>query len=229
VTLSDLGSAKRIVIDKDTTTIIGGGGDKPAIEGRCNEIRAQIEKTTSDYDREKLEERLARLAGGVAVIHVGAPSEAELKNRKDAFDDAISSTKAAVEEGIVPGGGLALLRLSDALAQEEERSKGDIKTGIGVLRRALEAPARQIAANSGVDPGVVVDRLRSGSGAFGFDASTGQYVDLVESGIIDPAKVVRVALENAISVAGTLLLTEGTLTEVDEKTADESPRMPDFG
>ena len=229
VTLSDLGSAKRVVIDKDTTTIVGGGGDKAAIEGRCAEIRTQIEKTTSDYDREKLEERLARLAGGVAVIHVGAPSEAELKSRKDAFDDAISSTKAAVEEGIVPGGGLTLLRLADALANEEESSDGDVKTGIGVLRRALEAPVRQIALNSGVDPGVVVDRLRSGSGDFGFDASTGQYVDLAETGIIDPAKVVRVALENAISVAGTLLLTEGTLTEVEEKTTDAGPRMPDFG
>ena len=229
VTLSDLGSAKRVVIDKDTTTIVGGGGDKAAIEGRCAEIRAQIDTTTSDYDREKLEERLARLAGGVAVIHVGAPSEAELKSRKDAFDDAISSTKAAVEEGIVPGGGLTLLRLADALAEEEESSSGDVKTGLGVLRRALEAPARQIALNSGVDPGVVVDRLRSGSGDFGFDASTGKYVDLAEAGIIDPAKVVRVALENAISVAGTLLLTEGTLTEIEEKTRDAGPAMPEFG
>jgi chaperonin GroEL len=229
VTLSDLGSAKRVVIDKDTTTIVGGGGDKAAIEGRCAEIRAQIEKTTSDYDREKLEERLARLAGGVAVIHVGAPSEAELKSRKDAFDDAISSTRAAVEEGIVPGGGLTLLRLADALAEEEGSSDGDVKTGIGVLRRALEAPVRQIALNSGVDPGVVVDRLRSGSGDFGFDASTGQYVDLVETGIIDPAKVVRVALENAISVAGTLLLTEGTLTEIEEKSSNTGPAMPEFG
>ena len=229
VTLSDLGSAKRVVIDKDTTTIVGGAGDKGAIEGRCAEIRTQIDKTTSDYDREKLEERLARLAGGVAVIHVGAPSEAELKNRKDAFDDAISSTKAAVEEGIVPGGGLTLLRLADALAAEEEGAEGDVKTGLGVLRRALEAPLRQIALNSGVDPGVVVDRLRSGSGDFGFDASTGEYVDLAEAGIIDPAKVVRVALENAISVAGTLLLTEGTLTEIEEKTRDAGPAMPEFG
>jgi chaperonin GroEL len=229
VTLSDLGSAKRVVIDKDTTTIVGGAGDKAAIEGRCAEIRTQIDKTTSDYDREKLEERLARLAGGVAVIHVGAPSEAELKNRKDAFDDAISSTKAAVEEGIVPGGGLTLLRLADALAAEEEGAEGDVKTGLGVLRRALEAPLRQIALNSGVDPGVVVDRLRSGSGDFGFDASTGEYVDLAEAGIIDPAKVVRVALENAISVAGTLLLTEGTLTEIEEKTRDAGPAMPEFG
>ncbi|KPK16009.1 MAG: molecular chaperone GroEL [Myxococcales bacterium SG8_38] len=228
VTLSDLGTAKRVVIDKDTTTIIGGEGEKSAIEGRCAEIRAQIEQTTSDYDREKLQERLARLAGGVAVIHVGAPSEVELKNRKDAFDDAISSTKAAVEEGIVAGGGLTLLRLADALAEEERRADGDIKTGIGVLRRALEAPVRQIALNSGVDPGVVVDRLRSGTGDFGFDANTGQYVDLGEAGIIDPAKVVRVALENAISVAGTLLLTEGTLTEIEEKSREPSPAMPEF-
>jgi len=229
VTLSDLGSATRVTIDKDSTTIIGGAGEKAAIEGRCAEIRTQIENTTSDYDREKLEERLARLAGGVALIHVGAPSEAELKNRKDAFDDAISSTKAAVEEGIVPGGGLTLLRLADALAVEEERSKGDVKTGVGVLRRALEAPVRQIASNSGVDPGVVVDRLRSGSGDVGFDASTSQYVDMIKTGIIDPAKVVRVALENAISVAGTLLLTEGTLTEIEEKSEDAGPKMPEFG
>jgi chaperonin GroEL len=163
------------------------------------------------------------------VIHVGAASEAELKIRKDAFDDAISSTKAAVEEGIVPGGGLTLLRLADALAEAEESSEGDVKTGVGVLHRALEAPARQIAANSGVDPGVVVDRLRSGSGDFGFDASTGQYADLVETGIIDPAKVVRVALQNAVSVAGTLLLTEGTLTEIEETTTEAGPRMPEFG
>jgi chaperonin GroEL len=229
VTLSDLGSAKRVVIDKDTTTIIGGAGNKAAIDGRCAEIRAQIEKTTSDYDREKLEERLARLAGGVAVIHVGAPSEVELKSRKDAFDDAISSTKAAVEEGIVPGGGLTLLRLAEALVKEEEGAEGDIKTGLGVLRRALEAPVRQIALNAGVDSGVVVDRLRSGTGDFGFDATTGQYVDLSQAGIIDPAKVVRVALENAVSVAGTLLLTEGTLTEIEEKKTETAPGMPDFG
>lgn len=229
VTLSDLGTASRVVIDKESTTVIGGGGDKQAIEGRCAEIRTQIEQTTSDYDREKLEERLARLAGGVAVIHVGAASEAELKSRKDAFDDAISSTKAAVEEGIVPGGGLTLLRLADALAQTEESSEGDEKTGIRVLRHALEAPVRQIALNSGVDPGVVVDRLRSGTGDFGLDANTGQYVDLAETGIIDPAKVVRVALENAVSVAGTLLLTEGTLTEIEEKKSAESPGMPEFG
>jgi chaperonin GroEL len=229
VTLSDLGSAKRVVIDKDNTTIIGGAGDKGLIDGRCAEIRAQIEKTTSDYDREKLEERLARLAGGVAVIHVGAPSEVELKNRKDAFDDAISSTKAAVEEGIVPGGGLTLLRLADALVKEEHNAEGDIKTGLGVLRRALEAPVRQIALNAGVDPGVVVDRLRGGTGNFGFDATTGEYVDLSEAGIIDPAKVVRVALENAVSVAGTLLLTEGTLTEIEEKKTEAAPGMPEFG
>jgi chaperonin GroEL len=229
VTLSDLGIASRVVVDKDSTTVIGGRGDKQAIEGRCAEIRSQIEQTTSDYDREKLEERLARLAGGVAVIHVGAPSEAELKARKDAFDDAISSTKAAVEEGIVPGGGLTLLRLADALAKEEESAEGDERTGIRVLRFALEAPLRQIALNSGVDPGVVVDRLRSGTGDFGFDANTGQYVDLAAAGIIDPAKVVRVALENAISVAGTLLLTEGTLTEIEEEKTQTSPGMPEFG
>jgi chaperonin GroEL len=216
-TLKDLGRAKKVIVTKDDTTIIQGGGDEAQIEGRCNEIRRQIEDTTSDYDREKLEERLAKLAGGVAVIRVGAPSEAELKNRKDAFDDAISSTKAAIAEGIVPGGGLALLRTIDAVLQEEKKCEGDEATGLRILRQALEAPARQIAANSGADPGVVVDRLRSGSGAFGFDARRGEYVDLVEAGIVDPTKVVRLALENAVSVASVLLLAEATLTEVEEE------------
>jgi len=221
-TVHDLGSAKKVIVAKDETTIIEGAGDKARIQGRCNEIRKQIEDTTSDYDREKLEERLAKLAGGVAVIRVGAPSEAEMKNRKDAFDDAIASTKAALAEGIVPGGGVALLRTSDAVAQEEAKCEGDEATGVRILRHALEAPARQIAANSGVDPGVVVDRLRSGSGSFGFDARAKSYVDLIEAGILDPTKVVRMALENAVSVASVLLLAEATLTEVE----DEKPERP---
>jgi chaperonin GroEL len=216
VSLDDLGRAKRVVVDKESTTIVGGGGAKEAIDGRANEIRTQIKATTSDYDREKLEERLAKLTGGVALIRVGAPSEAELKNRREAFDDAISATKAAMAEGIVPGAGLALLRAIDSVDHEAEACSGDERTGVLILRRALETPTRQIAENSGFDGGVVVDRMRSGSGAYGFDAGKGVYVDLVEAGIIDPTKVVRVALENAVSVAGVLLLTEATLTEVPE-------------
>ncbi|HEX5215663.1 MAG TPA: chaperonin GroEL [Vicinamibacterales bacterium] len=216
VTLEDLGQAKRIVADKDTTTIVGGLGAKEAIAGRAADLRRQIKETTSDYDREKLEERLARLTGGVAVIRVGAPSEAEMKNRREALDDAISATKAAIAEGIVPGGGLALLRAIDAVEQEAANAAGDERTGMLMLRRALEAPTRQIAINSGCDAGVVVERMRTGTGAIGFDAGAGRYVDLVESGIIDPVKVVRVAVENAVSAAGVLLLTEATLTDVPE-------------
>jgi len=216
VTLDDLGSARRIIVDRDSTTIVGGAGAREAIEGRANEIRAQIKATTSDYDREKLEERLAKLTGGVAVIRVGAPSEAELKNRREAFDDAISATKAAMAEGIVPGAGLSLLRAIERVEREAEACTGDERTGVLILRRALEAPTRQIAENSGFDGGVVVDRMRAGRGAFGFDAGRGTYVDLIEAGIIDPTKVVRIAMENAVSVAGTLLLTEATLTEVPE-------------
>lgn len=220
--LDDLGKAKRVVIDKEKTTFIEGGGAKKAIDGRCKEIRKQIEDSTSDYDREKLQERLAKLSGGVAVIRVGAPSETELKNRKEAFDDAISATKAAMAEGIVPGGGLALLRSIDAVSLEEKGCESDERTGLLILKRALEAPTRQIAENSSVDGGVVVDRMRSGSGNFGFDAAQGKYVDLVATGIIDPTKVVRTALENAVSVASTLLLTEATLTEVPEPKAQAS-------
>ena len=217
LTLEDLGRATRVVVDKDNTTIIGGAGDKARIEGRKQQIRAQIEKTTSDYDKEKLQERLAKLAGGVAVIRVGAPSESEMKSKKEALDDAISATKAAVAEGIVPGGGLALLRAIEAVEREEGKSDGDERTGLQILRRALEAPTRQIAENSSVDGGVVVNQMRAGKGNLGFDAARKEYVDLVEAGIIDPTKVVRIALENAVSVSSLLLLTEVTLTEVPEK------------
>jgi chaperonin GroEL len=218
--LSQLGRAGRVVVDKDTTTIIGGRGDKAAIDGRQRQLRQQIEKATSDYDREKLQERLAKLSGGVAVIRVGAPSEAEMKSRKEALDDAISATKAAVAEGIVPGGGLPLLRVQDAVAAEAEQCSGDERTGLEMLRRALEAPTRTIAENSGVDAGVVVNAMRAGTGNHGFDASRRVYVDLVEAGIIDPTKVVRVALENAVSAASLLLLTDATLTEVPEKKGE---------
>jgi chaperonin GroEL len=220
VTVEHLGRASRVVVDREHTTIVGGHGDKAAIAGRCQELRTQIAETTSDYDREKLEERLAKLSGGVAVIRVGAPSEAEMKSRHEAFDDAIHATRAAVAEGVVPGAGLALLRAIPAVEAEAARLEGDARSGAGILRRALEAPARQIAENSGVDGGVVIERMRTGSGNVGFDAATGQYVDLIEAGIIDPTKVVRLALENAVSVAGILLLTEATMTEVPEPRAE---------
>ncbi len=226
VTDSQLGSAARVIVTRDATTIVGGAGDKQAIAGRVEQLRRQIKETTSDYDREKLQERLAKLAGGVAVIRVGAPSEAELKTRKDAFDDAISATKAATAEGIVPGAGLALLRVIDAVEREAASCDGDERTGLRILARALEVPARQIAANSDVDGGVVVDKMRAGQGAQGFDAATGRYVDLIETGIIDPTKVVRVALTNAVSVASVLLLTEATLTEVPDAEDKQRNALP---
>ena len=225
--LEDLGRTKRVIVTRETTTIIGGAAEPGAIAGRCNEIRRQIAESTSDYGKEKLEERLARLSGGVAVVKVGAPSEAELKNRKEAFEDAISATKAAATEGIVPGGGLVLLRAIDAVDSEIAKLQGDERTGATLLRHALEAPTRQIAENSGVDGGVVVEKMRQGTGAYGFDAAAGEYVDLIEAGIIDPTKVVRVALENAVSVAGTLLLAEATLTEVREKESERRHTEPE--
>jgi chaperonin GroEL len=220
VKLEQLGRASRVVIDREHTTIIGGKGDKRAIEGRCQELRTQIAATKSDYDREKLEERLAKLSGGVAVIHVGAPSEAEMKSRHEAFDDAIHATRAAIAEGVVPGAGLALLRTIDVVEKEAATMEGDERSGALILRKALEAPARQIAENSGVDGGVVVEKMRTGTGNFGFDAAGRKYLDLVEAGIIDPTKVVRLALENAVSVAGVLLLTDATMTEVPEPKAE---------
>ncbi len=223
VGLEQLGRAKRVVVDKDNATIIGGAGDRQQIDGRIQQIRREIEKTTSDYDREKLQERLAKLAGGIAVIRVGAPSEAEMKSRKEALDDAISATKAAVAEGIVPGGGLALLRCIAAVAREEANCEGDERTGVQILKRALEAPTRQIAENSAIDGGVVLDRMLKGQGSFGFDAARKEYVDLIEAGIIDPTKVLRIALENAVSVASVLLLTEATMTDIPENTKEHRP------
>ena len=214
--IEDLGMAKRVVVDKDRATIVGGGGAKAAIEARISAIRREIEASTSDYDKEKLRERLTKLSGGVAVIKVGAPAESEMKAKKEALDDAISATKAAVAEGIVPGGGLALLRCTEAVAAEEAGAEGDERTGIQILKRALEAPARQIAENSAADGGVVVARMLESKGNQGFDAARKQYVDLVEAGIIDPTKVVRIALENAVSVASILLLSEATMTEIAE-------------
>jgi chaperonin GroEL len=219
--IEDLGTAKRVVIDKDRTTIVGGGGAKAAIEARVAAIRREVEASTSDYDKETLRERLAKLSGGVAVIKVGAPSESEMKAKKEALDDAISATKAAVAEGIVPGGGLALLRCTEAVAAEEAGAEGDERTGIQILKRALEAPARQIAENSAADGGVVVARMLESKGNLGFDAARKQYVDLVEAGIIDPTKVVRIALENAVSVASILLLSEATMTEIAEPRKEQ--------
>ncbi len=227
VTLDDLGSAERIVIDKDTTTIIGGRGKPVAVEQRCDEIRRQIKDTTSDYDKEKFEERLAKLSGGIAVIRVGAVSEAGLKRLKEAFDDAINSTKAAASEGIVPGGGTALLRAIEAVETEERSCEGAERTGVHVVRMALEVPTRQIARNAGVDEGPVVEKVRASTGFFGFDARTKTYGDLDERGIIDPTKVVRIALENAVGVASTLLLAEATLVEIEEP-ADRTNTPSDF-
>jgi chaperonin GroEL len=227
LTLDHLGSAKRVAVDRDTTTIVGGGGAKEAIEGRCRELRRQIEDATLDYDKEKLQERLAKLSGGVAVVRVGAPSETEMKTRKDAFEDAVASTKAAMEEGVVPGAGLALLRCIPAVEAEAVNAEGDERTGVLLLRRALETPTRQIAANSSVDGGVVVEKMRGGTGAWGFDAGKGVYVDLIDAGIIDPTKVVRLALENAVSVAGTLLLTEVTMTAIKAE-ADKGGAPPEL-
>jgi chaperonin GroEL len=217
VEIAQLGRAKRVVVDKESTTLVGGAGKKEQIEARIQMIRREIDASTSDYDKEKLQERLAKLAGGVAVIRVGAPSEPEMKAKKDALDDAISATKAAIEEGIVPGGGMALLRCTPALEKLEAECTGDERTGVQILRRALEEPTRQIAQNSAVDGGVVVDRMLRAGGSQGFDAAHKEYVDLFEAGIIDPAKVVRIALENAVSVASVLLLTEATMTEKPEK------------
>jgi chaperonin GroEL len=224
VQLTDLGRAQRVVCTSDTTTIIGGAGERRKIDARLEQIRGQIANVTSDYDRDKLQERLARLSGGVAVIRVGAASEAEMKSRRDALDDAINATKAAVAEGIVAGGGLALLRCDPVLDELERNADGDERTGLRILRHALRAPARQIAENSEVDGGVVVAEMLKSTGNIGFDATRKVYLDLMEAGIIDPTKVVRVALENAVSVASILLLTEATMSEIPET---DKRRQPD--
>lgn len=221
VKLEDLGRVARVVADRDKTTLVGGQGDRGRIEARAGMIRSQIETAASDYDREKLEERLAKLQGGVAVVKTGAPSEAEMKARKEALDDAISATKAAIEEGIVPGGGLGFLRCVPAIEERESELDGDRRTGAQMLRRAIQTPAYQIAVNSGLDGGVAVDRMLHAEGDVGLDAARNEYVGLVGRGIIDPTKVMRIALENAVSVASMLLLTEATLTEVEEPAKAE--------
>ncbi len=215
VTVDDLGTAKRVIVDKDNTTIIEGAGERGAVEGRVQAIRRQIEETTSDYDREKLQERLAKLAGGVAVIRVGAATELEMKEKKMRVEDAMNATRAAAQEGIVPGGGVALMRAARALDKLSDEDE-DVATGIRIVRRALEEPLRRIAENAGVDGAIVVGRLESAKGAHGFNAATGQYEDLFAAGIIDPTKVVRTALQNAASVAGLLLTTDAAVTDAPE-------------
>jgi chaperonin GroEL len=229
-TLADLGTCEKITIDKDNTTVVNGAGEKKAIEGRVNQIKAQIESTTSDYDREKLQERLAKLAGGVAVLYVGAASEVEMKEKKDRVDDALHATRAAVEEGIVPGGGVAYLRTSGVL----ENLKGetpDEHTGIQIVRRAIEEPLRQIVFNAGGEGSIIVQKVRDGKGDFGYNARTEVFEDLFAAGVIDPTKVSRVALENAGSIAGMLLTTECVISDVeeDEKGGGGMPNMGGMG
>jgi len=224
--LNQLGRAKKIVIDKDNTTIVEGAGKKADVKARADQIRAQIEKTTSDYDREKLQERLAKLTGGVAVIRVGGATEIAVKERKDLVEDAFHATKAAVEAGVVPGGGVALLRCIEPIRKAAQQESGDIRTGMMILAHALEWPARQIAENSGRDGAVVVSRILEGKGSYGYDARRDEYCDLVEAGIIDPAKVVRTALQNAASVAGLLLMTNVMVTELKDKDAEKPPAIP---
>ena len=225
ITLNDLGTAKRVSLDKDNTTIVDGGGSREALEGRVKQIRLQIEDTTSDWDREKLQERLAKLIGGVAVISVGAATETEMKEKKDRVEDALNATRAAVEEGIVPGGGVAYIRALKAL--EKVNVPGEEKMGVNLVKRALEEPVRQIANNAGVEGAVVIQRVKEGKGSFGYNAESDKYEDLLEAGVIDPTKVTRFALQNAASVAGLLLTTEAMVAEKPEaKDAGMVPEMP---
>jgi len=225
VKLDDLGRAKKVLVDKENSTIIEGAGKPKEIDGRIKQIRAQIEETTSDYDREKLQERLAKLAGGVAVVKVGAPTEVAMKEKKARVEDALNATRAAVEEGIVPGGGVVFLRAMAAV--DALRLSGDEKTGAGIIRRALEEPIRQIAENAGAEGSIVVQKVREGTGAFGFNAETETYEDLMAAGIMDPTKVTRVALQNAASIAGLMVTTECLITELPEK--EKAPAMPPGG
>jgi chaperonin GroEL len=220
--LSDLGKAEKITIDKDNTTIVNGAGKKTEITSRVNQIKAQIESTTSDYDKEKLQERLAKLAGGVAVLYVGAASEVEMKEKKDRVDDALHATRAAVEEGIVAGGGVALLRAKNSL-KDLKADNADEATGIQIISRAVESPLRTIVENAGLEGSVVVAKVAEGKGDFGYNAKTDEYVDMLKAGIIDPKKVTRVALENAASVAGMILTTECALVEIKEENVGGNP------
>ena len=223
-TLDMLGGVEKIVVDKDNTTLVNGGGDKNSIKARVNQIKAQIESTTSDYDREKLQERLAKLAGGVAVLYVGAPTEVEMKEKKDRVDDALSATRAAIEEGIVPGGGVAIVRAAEKLSKLKG-DNDDEQTGINIITRAVQEPLRQIVENAGMEGSVIVAKILDGKADFGFNAKTDKFEGLYKAGVIDPAKVVRVALENAASVAGMLLTTECVISDIPEET----PPMPPMG
>lgn len=226
-TLDMLGTAEKVSIDKDNTTIINGKGDKAAIDARIGQIKMLIAKSTSDYDREKLQERLAKLAGGVAVIYVGAASEIEMKEKKDRYEDALNATRAAIEEGIIPGGGVAYIRAIDAIAKLKGENE-DENTGINIIRRSLEEPMRQIVANAGLEPSVYVDKVRAGKNDFGFNARTETYENLLKTGVIDPAKVARVALENAASISGMLLTTE-CVVATDKEEEAKQPAMPPMG
>ena len=222
VTLKDLGSAKSVIIDKDNTTVVDGAGKKKDITARVAQIRAQIEETSSDYDREKLQERLAKLVGGVAVVRVGAATEAEMKEKKARVEDALHATRAAIEEGIVPGGGVALLRALPSLNKLE--LEGEQQFGVNLIKRAIEEPLRQIVSNCGVDASIVIDKVRNSKGANGFNAQTEKYVDLIKDGVIDPTKVVRTSLQNAASVASLMLTTDCMVAEKPKK--DAGPAMP---
>jgi chaperonin GroEL len=224
IEINDLGQAKRVTIDKDNTTIVEGAGKSSAIEGRVKQIRTQVEETTSDYDREKLQERLAKLVGGVAVINVGAATETEMKEKKARVEDALNATRAAVEEGIIPGGGVALLRCMASLEKLEDQLTDDQAVGVRIVKRALEEPARQIANNAGVEGSIVVQRIKSEKNNIGYNAATDAYEDMVKAGIIDPTKVTRSALQNAASIAGLMLTTEAIITDIPEK--DKAPAMP---
>ena len=226
-TLEYLGTCKRAVSDKDDTTIVGGAGSSDSIKARINEIKVQIDKTTSDYDREKLQERLAKLSGGVAVINVGAATEIEMKEKKARVEDALHATRAAVEEGIIPGGGVALLRAVSAL--DKVKVDDEEKVGVDIMRRALEEPIRQIVENAGAEPSIVTQAVRDGKGDYGYDARTDEYVNMFKIGIIDPTKVARVAVENAGSIAGMILTTEATVTEIPEKESPMPPMDPGMG
>lgn len=226
--LSHLGRAEKITIDKDNTTIVSGKGEPDMIKSRVNQIKSQIENTTSDYDKEKLQERLAKLAGGVAVLYVGAASEMEMKEKKDRFDDALHATRAAVEEGIVPGGGIAYIRALEAIL-DFEGDNADETTGIAIVRRALEEPLRMIVENAGIEGSIVVQRVKEGKDDFGFNARTEVYENLYQSGVIDPTKVTRIALENAASVAGMLLTTECVLADIKEDKSDMPSMNPGMG
>jgi chaperonin GroEL len=230
VTLADLGTAKRVIVDKDNTTIVEGAGERKSIEGRVQTLRRQIADTTSDYDREKLQERLAKLAGGVAVIRAGAATETAMKEKKMRVEDAVNATRAAAQEGIVPGGGVALVRAGRALDKLDlENEDGDVRTGVKLLRRAMEEPLRRIAENAGVDGAIVIGKVEESKGAIGFNAATNKYEDLVAAGIIDPTKVVRTALQNAASIAGLLLTTDAAITDAPEPKKAAAPPMPGGG